>query len=145
MKSVHQYSFRKNSWLSLNIKFPFLAGEVALGWQPLDRGCRTHPQIEAGPSPLAQLLSPEQWRLQRQLPGQLPGSFWAGCLVRWRDGWLDAHLFDTENYYIRIPSTCLWLMDPHPDPDTGPAIFVTELQDSNQKLIYQKNLFADYF
>ena len=30
-------------------------------------------------------------------------------------------------------------MDPNPDPDTDPAIFLTELQDGNQKLIYQKN------
>ncbi len=32
-------------------------------------------------------------------------------------------------------------MDPHPDPD--PAIFVTELQDGNQKLIYQKNFVCE--
>ncbi len=33
------------------------------------------------------------------------------------------------------------LMDPDPDPD--PAIFVTDLQDANKKIIFKK--FSDYY
>ncbi len=31
---------------------------------------------------------------------------------------------------------CLWLMDPDLDPDPGPAIFVIDLQDASEKLIF---------
>ncbi len=37
---------------------------------------------------------------------------------------------------IRIRGSMLLTEDPHPDPD--PAIFVTDLQDANKKLILKK-------
>jgi hypothetical protein len=40
---------------------------------------------------------------------------------------------------------CLWLIDPDPDSDPDSAIFVTDLQDANKKLIFTKSFCAYNF
>ncbi len=47
--------------------------------------------------------------------------------------------------WIRIRGSMPRLMDPNPDLDPDPAIFVVDLQDANKKLILKKSSPAYYF
>ncbi len=92
-------------------------------WEPSPSGTRrsSPPSRTTRICPAPRLMSPGMCFIKIVFPlGQCCGSMTFWCGSGSADPWL-------------------WLMDP------DPAIFVIDLQDANQKLIYKKKFSADYF
>jgi hypothetical protein len=62
-------------------------------------------------------------------------------MCKWTKGRVDfIHGCVVKSVFSSAADPCLWLMDPDLEPAPDPAIFVTDIQDTNKNLLFSKFL-----